>query len=456
MLSLRHRAWLGGIASGVVSVTVGAIALYSYIDQKVLERFDSTLQDRHTQLVVGLSAVIQDPNSLRDLIFDPAYSTPYSGRYWQVSSSDGEIYTSASLFDETFAEPDGSRIGTTTWNTSGPENEAIRSVYQRITYEDGTEWGVSVAESRSELMIERRDTRRSLLLAFALVGVIGIAGSILLMSAVLGPLRTLRADVAKRWDSDHALIPEDYPEEVSPLVSDINELLHRNRAIVTSSRRQAADLAHALKTPTTILRNELAALAEDQVATEKALEALDRIDAQLSRSLARMRAANTAELTHSRTDLSNSVYRLSRLFSSMAKREGKSLETRNEPGLWVRMDAQDIEEVMGNLLDNALKWSRRNVRLTASSSAEGVELLVEDDGPGIPETARREALRSGGRLDTSMPGTGLGLAIAVDLVQAYGAALAIENSIALGGLAVRVSIPSPIKSSMMSAVEGQL
>ena len=86
MLSLRHRAWLGGIASGVVSVTVGAIALYSYIDQKVLERFDSTLQDRHTQLVVALSVATQNPSKLQDLIFDPAYSTPYSGRYWQVSS----------------------------------------------------------------------------------------------------------------------------------------------------------------------------------------------------------------------------------------------------------------------------------------------------------------------------------------------------------------------------------
>jgi len=456
MLSLRHRAWLGGIASGVVSVTVGAIALYSYIDQKVLERFDSTLQDRHTQLVVALSVATQNPSKLQDLIFDPAYSTPYSGRYWQVSSGNGEVYTSASLFDETFAEPDGSSIGTTTWNTSGPEGEEIRSVYQRITYEDGTEWGVSVAESRSELMIERRDTRRSLLLAFALVGVIGIAGSVLLMSAVLGPLRKLSADVAKRWDSHQALSPEDYPEEVSPLVSDINELLQRNRAIVTSSRRQAADLAHALKTPTTILRNELAALSTDQVATEQAQEALDRIDAQLSRSLARMRAANTAELTHTRTDLSNSVDRLSRLISSMAKREGKSLETLSEPDLWVRMDAQDIEEVMGNLLDNALKWSKRTVHLTARESAEGIELLIEDDGPGIPDIARREALRSGGRLDTSMPGTGLGLAIAVDLLQAYGAVLAIEKSVLLGGLAVRVSIPSPIRLPTMQAVEHQL
>ncbi|WP_299727119.1 HAMP domain-containing sensor histidine kinase [uncultured Tateyamaria sp.] len=444
MLSLRHRALLGGIASGAMSVAVGTLALYSYIDAKALERFDSTLQDRHTQLVVGLSVATQTPDKLRDLMFDPAYGTPYSGRYWQVTNSNGDIYTSASLFDETFTEPADSHSGMTVWNTTGPENEAIRSVYQQITYEDGTEWGISVAESRAELNKDRNETRRSLLLAFALVGVIGMAGSILSMSAVLGPLRKLRADVAQRWDEDDELKPEEYPDEVSPLVGDINVLLHRNRDIVSGARRQAADLAHALKTPTAILRNELTALSEDDVAIEKAQEALDRIDAQLGRSLARMRAANSAELTHSRTDLSNSVNRLSRLFVSMAERDGKAIEIRNEDDLSVRMDAQDIEEAIGNLLDNALKWSKKTIHLTARKVKDGIELLIEDDGPGIPENSKREALRSGGRLDTSTPGTGLGLAISVDLLKAYGANLMLGKSSVLGGLAVRITIPAQI------------
>lgn len=444
MISLRHRALLGGIASGAVSIAIGTLALNSYIDSKVLERFDLALQDRHTQLIVGLNATTEDPSGLQDLIFDPIYDTPYSGRYWQVTSEDGEVFTSASLFDETLSEPRGAEGNLRVWNTLGPENEPIRSVFQQISFEDGTVWGVTVAESRSELSKDRQETRRSLILAFAFVATMGLVGSFLVMSAVLGPLRKLREDVAQRWDGHEELVPSDYPEEVSPLVADINQLLHRNREIVAGARRQAADLAHALKTPTAILHNELELLSENSVDTETAQEALDRIDAQLSRSLARMRAANTAELTHSRTDLTNSVARFSRIFTSMAERDGKSFQSNCAPNLSVRMDAQDIEEVIGNLLDNALKWSRSALALSARKTGDDIELLIEDDGPGIPESSRTDVLQTGGRLDTSKPGSGLGLTIALDLLKAYGARLLFEDSARLGGLAVRVVLPSEI------------
>ncbi|NOD75655.1 MULTISPECIES: HAMP domain-containing sensor histidine kinase [unclassified Ruegeria] len=440
MLSLRQRALLGGIASGALSVGVGTLVVFSYINTRVLDQFDGALQDRHTQLVVGLSVATDDPETLRELIFDPAYSTPYSGRYWQVTDSNGAIYTSASLFDETIAEPPRASGETIIWNTSGPDGEALRSAYQKITFEDGTEWGVTVAESRSELINERSAAQRNLLPVFGLVGLIGVASSLLLMSAIVGPLRKLRADVAHRWDQGDDLVPEDYPSEVSPLVEDLNQLLHRNREIVSGSRKQAADLAHALKTPATILRNELSELSDAGVETEPAEEALARIDAQLGRSLARMRATNTGELTHSRTDLSNSVERLSRLFSVMAERDGKTLVSDCEAGLHVRMDPQDIEEVIGNLLDNALKWSRTTFQITARRTDNGIELCVEDDGPGIPESARDEAIRSGSRLDTSVMGTGLGLSISVDLLAAYGGKLELGTSRRLGGLACEVNI----------------
>ncbi|WP_171241269.1 HAMP domain-containing sensor histidine kinase [Ruegeria sp. HKCCA5491] len=442
MFSLRERALLGGVLSGAVSVGVSTLAVFSYINARVSDQFDTALRDRHTQLVVGLSVTTENPDALRGLMFDPAYGAPYSGRYWQVTGSDGEIYTSSSLFDETLAEPEAASEEPALWNTAGPDGEAVRSIYQEISYEDGTVWGVSVAESRAQLFEERRAAQRSLLPAFALLGLIGVAGSLLLVSVIMGPLQKLRNDVAHRWDTDEGLKPEDYPEEVSPLVEELKQLSRRNRDIVAGSRRQSADLAHALKTPTAILRNELINISESGSETEIAEEALDRIDAQLSRSLARMRAMNTAELSHLQTDLSNSIDRLARLFSSMAEREGKTFEVTRPSGLWVRMDPQDIEEVLGNLMDNALKWCQSTVRVSAKSKSKTIEICIEDDGPGITEEDRREALRSGGRLDTSVTGSGLGLAIAVDLLNAYGAKLDLGRSKKLGGLECRVIVYS--------------
>jgi signal transduction histidine kinase len=441
MLSLRQRAWISGGLSALVSVTVGALLLYSFLNQKVLERFDRALEERHTQIVVALSNVPDDPAMLGELIFDPVYQAPFSGRYWQVIGPDGQIHTSASLLEATLPDLAERSNRLTFSDVENPEVGEVRVTHQEIVLEDGSRWSVAVAESLAGLVAEKAETRRSLVLAFALVAVIGLSSVLLQTAAVARPLDKLRNDVARRWESEEELNEADYPEEVAPLVSDINLLLQRNREIVSRSRRQAADLAHALKTPSAILRNELTALFEDGHDMDKALDALDRIDAQLGRSLARIRMSNTGETTFARADLSNSVDRFARLFGSMAKREGKQLLVACDADLSVRIETQDIEEVIGNLLDNALKWCRQTISLSARKLPGGIELLVEDDGPGIPEKDRSEALRSGGRLDTSKPGTGLGLAIAMDLLDAYGASLALEDSQRLGGLAVRILLP---------------
>jgi signal transduction histidine kinase len=442
MLSLRKRAWISGGLSALIALTVGTFLLYSFLNQRVLDRFDRALAERHTQIVVALSSVSDDPSRLGELLFDPQYQTPFSGRYWQVTAPDGALYTSGSLLEATLPSLTSGTDALVLRDAANPEVGEVRVAQQVITLEDGSGWTVASAETLAQLNTERSETRRSLLAAFALVAVIGLASVLFQTAAIVRPLDRLRRDVSLRWERDEELNEADYPEEVAPLVADINGLLARNREIIGRSRRQAADLAHALKTPSAILRNELSVLAEGSHDVGKALEALDRVDAQLGRSLARLRAANSGEATQAKTDLSRSVDRFGRMFGKMAGREGKDITVTSEPGLMIRMDPQDIEEVLGNLLDNALKWSRARLALTARKRPGGIEVLIEDDGPGIPEGDRDEAMRSGARLDTSKPGTGLGLAIAGDLLQAYGATLTLEESTALGGLAVRVTLPS--------------
>jgi signal transduction histidine kinase len=447
MLSLRKRAWISGGLSALLAITAGTLLLFSFLNQRVLQRFDQALEEKHTQIVVALAAVADDPGRLGELIFDPRYQTPFSGRYWQVIDPDGQIYTSASLFEATLPDLTDQPDGLTVRDITGPEGESLRGAYQIITLEDGSEWNVAVADSRSGLIAEQDELRRSLIAAFALVAGLGLTTVLLQTAAIVRPINALRRDVAKRWVSDEELSESDYPEEVAPLVGDINTLLQRNRDIVGRSRRQAADLAHALKTPSAILRNELETLSASSQDMDKALDALNRIDAQLARSLARIRMLNTGEATQSRTDLENSVNRLSRLFGAMAKRDGKQITTVCDPDLVIRVDAQDIEEVMGNLLDNALKWCRQTIMLTVRRLPKGIELLIEDDGPGIAEEYRSQALQSGSRLDSSKPGTGLGLAIAIDLLHVYDATLALEKSAALGGLAVRILLPARLVRS---------
>lgn len=440
MLSLRKRAWISGGVSALVSLVVGALLLYSFLNQQVLDRFDRALVERHTRIVAALNSISGNPDRLSELLFDPQYQAPFSGRYWQVIAPDGAIHVSDSLLDATLP------VATATANLAMrdaaiPEVEDVRIAEQVITLEDGRAWTVTVAESLEQLKTERSETRRGLVLAFALVAMIGLASVLVQTAAVTRPLNQLRRDVSQRWDQDEELNETDYPEEVAPLVADINGLLQRNREIVGRSRRQAADLAHALKTPSAILRNELTALAEGTHDMGKALDALDRVDAQLGRSLARLRAANSGDATLAKTNLSHSVDRFARMFGMLAKREGKAFSVACEPDLTIRMDPQDIEEVLGNLLDNALKWCRSTLSLSARKRSGGIEVLVEDDGPGIPAKDRNEAMRSGARLDTSKPGTGLGLAIASDLLQAYGATIVLEDSVTLGGLAVRITLP---------------
>ena len=440
MRSLRQRAIVGGLIWAAIIVAIGGVALFYFFDALTLRRFDALLFDRYLQVVAALGNSGGELDQIETFLTDPAYSRPYSGRYWQLSDAEGNIAVSRSLFDALLTAPENATPDPKFWNGNGPESP-VRGIVSMIGLEDGSTWVVTVADSLQALATDRQQIRQSLLTTFALIGALGVVGAVLQTSAVVRPLNRLREDVSHRWDSGGALNPRDYPDEVSPLVTDINTLLNRNREIVERGRRQAADLAHALKTPSAILRNELEALESANVDTEQARHALDRVDAQLTRSLARIRAANTGATTRSMTSLARSVDRMMRLFRSMPEVREKSISTDVPDDLHIPMDAQDLEESLGNILENAVNWSKSAIRVTAGETEEGMWLMVEDDGPGIPEQDRREALRSGGRLDSSAPGTGLGLAIAADLAQAYGGDIALDTSARLGGLSVRIFVP---------------
>ena len=442
MTSLRARAATGGILWAVVIITLGLAGLSQYMNGQAQARFIELLQTRHAQAVVAVSNNSLTPQNIPRAIGDPVYQTPLSGQYWQIEDSDADILRSPSLGDELLPQPSEADDERVNREFIGPEGEPVLVIRQWITLDDGSRWHVQVASTLDRLEAEYATLRSTLLNAFAIIVAVGVLGALAQVAVVLQPLNQLRKDVSSRWEKEDELEVESYPIEVAPLVTDINTLMDRNRDIMRRSRRQAADLAHAIKTPSAIIRNELVTLETKGVAVQDSIDALDRLDAQLKRSFARMRADGSEGAIRVSTELDTALGRMQRAFTALARNEGKSFTAEFEPGLRVRMDQSDFEEVMGNLLDNALKWSASQVILKAVQNDDGVIMItISDDGPGIPKEEMSRATRSGQRLDVSKPGTGLGLAIASDLIHAYGGRMLLAKDETLGGLIVHIRLP---------------
>lgn len=442
MTSLRTRAVTGGILWAVVVIVLGLASLSSFITTQPSARFVEILQARHTQALVATSNNAAQPALLANAIGDPVFAAPQSGHYWQVENAAGQVWASASLGDARLPRPTGNTPDFATGEVPGPDGDRALRIAQWLTLPDEGRWHVQVAASITPLDRAQEEVRRNLLNAFGVIAFVGILGALAQVAVVLRPLNSLRAEVAARWEEEDGLNVKSYPIEVAPLVADINTLLNRNREIMGRSRRQAADLAHAIKTPSAIMRNELENLQTQGNDVQEAVDALDRLDAQLKRSFARIRADASAGDFGSFTEMDQALGRMTRAFTALARNADKSFDAEFPQGIRLRMDQSDFEEVLGNILDNALKYAQSAVTLRVEKHSSGrITLIISDDGPGIPEEAREVAMHSGQRLDMTKPGTGLGLAIAMDLVHAYDGFIQLGDAAALGGLEVRITLP---------------
>jgi signal transduction histidine kinase len=444
--SLRQRAVLGGAIWATVVVLAGTNAVGNYLEGLTQSRFDELLAARHTQAIVALANTGGDSETMPSQLNDPVYERPFSGNYWQATSDDGRIVVSQSLADSLLSIPATSDGNAVIHQIDGPAGQRLRARSLQAAIDDGTIWLVTVASSTESLDADQAELRRSLNISFALVGVLATAGALLLVLFTLRPLSQLRNDVIARKDQEGDLPVGNYPQEVQPLVADINELLERNRDILARSRRQTVDLAHALKTPSAVLRNELFELQQEGMRVEKGINALDRLDAQLKRSFARMKASKDSSLERASTSLDVSLERLGRAFTALAKNKEREVILDVSPNLHAKINQIDFEEIVGNLLDNALKWSASTLRLRAEPSGEWIRIQVEDDGPGMLEGSGNLPFVSGQRLDESKPGTGLGLAIVADLVAAYQGKIEKTRSTTLGGAMIIVVLKKSVKT----------
>lgn len=443
--SLRARFALVALLTALLAaVAVGAAVqglFERHVERKLLDELDADLRFLARSLVVenGTAALRVQP------LPDPRFQEPLSGLYWQVrNDATGAVLRSPSLAGRDFTlQPDELRPGERHRHVViGPEGSKLIVLERRIEGPGaGAPIRVAAAVDRKVMAAANRAFVLDLLPTLASIAA-GLLAAFALQGAIaLWPIARARAALGALRAGRRERLGEALPSELQGLAEDFDALLATQREGTRRARERAADLAHGLRTPLALLGARARDLrARGDAATAEAIEAITTgMEARVARELARAQISGPSPRALP-TPLAPLVERVVRTLEGMTAEQGIAWRRTVPEALAARMEEGDLLELLGTLLENAAVWARSTVCVAAVVEEGAVILLVEDDGPGIPEADRAAALARGGRLDPARSGTGLGLAIADDIAAAYGGALALEDG-AAGGLRVRVRLP---------------
>jgi len=439
--------WLAAAWSLVVlAVTLAFLTFIFYASS--LSRFDAGLKDMADGLYAGTT--IDQGQATPPSLTDVRASRVYSGRYWELAEvAGGKLHAlagsrSRSLWDSDLAGPaDLSALtpgATLHYDAKGPQGEPLRVIALARSL-PGLQTPVvfMAAEDRSPV---NRDVRNFAIRTAALLIVAGgllIAAVILQVRVGLKPLFDLRREVMEVRKGRSERVAGGYPAELEPLAHELNALVAHNQEVVDRQRTHVGNLAHALKTPLSVMLAE-AARAPGPLAELVARQA-ETMRTQVDHHLRRARTAARAQGSRDRTSVAPALEELARTLERIFEDKRVMIDWIAEDGLGFQGERQDLLEIAGNVMENASKWCRRAVWAYAEPiSDERLRLVVEDDGPGLPPDRRGEVLKRGARLDESAPGSGLGLSIVDELVRAYGGRIALDAS-EHGGLKVSIELP---------------
>ncbi|MFI8382551.1 sensor histidine kinase [Pseudomonas sp. NPDC079086] len=436
MRSIQQRLSLGLIS---VLLIIGLLLAQSSLwlfDRSLRGYLQTTLQDE-TQTLLG--AIVRGPNGLQldERRLSAAFKRPYSGLYFRIDLGE-QSWRSRSLWDRDL--PPGPAAGLQDTLGDGPQGQqwlVYRADYQRY----GQSIVIHVARDYTPILNSFSQVQKMVL-------GLGIAALVLILllqrltvSRALRPLEQARRQLMQLQQGQRSQLDQQVPLELEPLVAQINHLLAHTEDTLKRSRNALGNLGHALKTPLAVLvslatREELKQLPQLR---ESLNGQLQQIEQRIARELGRARLAGEA-LPGAHFDCASE---LPELFSTLVMIHGNHLQLdwQAEPGLRLPWDREDLLELLGNLLDNACKWADSQVKLQISKVAEGYQLTIDDDGPGIDAAQRDDVLSRGSRLDEQVAGHGLGLGIVRDIVDAWAGSLQLADS-PLGGLRVTVSLPT--------------
>ncbi len=434
-LILFSTAWI------VIALVVGAIALSQIFRNHVEKSFDKTLNS-HIEELLSFSDVVDGKLVMASHPRDPDYLRPLSGWYWEIAVNDIPAMRSRSLWDQELdleKMPRPERGELISFSSIGPRGEALRIVAETFTLPGlADELTIYVSGAANEIEKTMEEFNETLAFSLLILGA-GMAAAVL-VQVVLGlrPLKLMRNRLADIHAGRAERMTGNYPSEVEPLVNDLNILLENNAAVIARARTHAGNLAHALKTPLAILQNEASSMGEDGENIVK--EQTQIMNELISRHLSRARAAGGVGVPGMTSDLGEITHALKRTLERIYAERNIELSLVNTHELSVVGERQDMEEMLGNLMDNACKWAKAKVRVSGNKNASDGFLIIEDDGPGVPDDKFAEVLGRGKRLDEATPGSGLGLSIVTDLAELYHGSLELGRS-EMGGMKAILRLP---------------
>ena len=424
-----------------VLLLVGGFALDRVLTGSIVRNFDAQLEYVLNSMLAASEMGPDGEVRFNRPPADQRFIEPYSGVYFQVSGKGADIFPSRSLWDRRLQVTPHNDIKLHTYDSDEFAGEPLRIVERDVLLPGSqVRWRFQVAQGREIIDTQIRQLRTILIWSFAVLGLGLIILAALQTVYGLWPLRRVRSEVVAIRSGAKTRISDEFPNELHPLTDEINQLLAHNEAQADEARRHAGNLAHALKTPLTVITNAATARADDLEDT--VCREATTMRRQVDHHLARARAIGRRASAQARAPVWASLEAVQRAVDRMY--EEVTVDIAGVKNAEVRVERQDLDEMLGNLVENAAKYGNGRVFVTVEAPASGmIDIAVEDDGPGIPAEQRDELFARGKRLDTTgKPGTGLGLAIVRDVAEIYGGKVSLEESEDLGGLLARLTLPA--------------
>lgn len=454
--SLALRLFVSATVVSVAVLAITGFALHEVYRAAVERAFDQRLDVYLKTIVADVanspSGTMPEPTTLGD----PLFNFPISGWYWQITRTDGaaaQVKTSRSLPEGKLPllferQPDADVSGLREAYADGPSGQRLRIVERVVDLGEDGRYAVAVAADAGEIAEEVAGFDQALLVTLAVLGAAFLLTLVFQVLFGLRPLKRMLAALHEVRTGRADRIEGAYPVELAPLAAEVNALIDTNREIVERARTHVGNLAHALKTPISVLQNEAARAGEADAALGAKVTAQAQImKDQVAHHLERARMAARASVVTTVEEVEPIVARIAATLAKVHRAKGVAVEVEVAGGLRFRGERQDLEEILGNLVDNGCKWARTLVEIAAAPVPGGAgerdyfEITIDDDGPGLTPEQQTEALKRGKRLDETQPGSGLGLSIVSELVGLYGGRLAFDRS-PFGGLRCVVRLPA--------------